>query len=468
MLKRHEIEILLKAGHPKTEVARLAGVSLCSVKRIAEEDPVVHVDDAAEREKRRIGRPSIVGRFRKVIVEILEEKPDLPSLEILRRVREAGYRGGKTVLYALVASLRPAEIKPLVRFEGLPGEFSQHDFGQIDVEFLDGSAQRIHFFASRLKYSRYIRVSTVKNENVESLVRNLAIHLHGWGGVPLMCVFDRPKTVALKWRRNGEVTEWNPVFAYAMLEMGIGVELCWPHAPQQKGTVENLVGFVKSSFFKVRRFQDQEDLEQQLLAWHREVNEERPCRATGVIPAVRLHEEAARLRPMKVKPEDLALRIPVYVGPTGTVLHDGHPYSMPPEAISMPGTLYLYADRVRIVAGRHEAIHPRKFIAQEGSTLAAHRAALVAAVSGKRGKRYLKRQQLLELGESAFLYLTEIVHRRPRQWFYDVDRLHDLLQSHGPEALRHALEEGLKEQVFSATSVERFLQRSLAFQEVIP
>jgi hypothetical protein len=60
MLKRHEVEILLKAGHPKTEVARLAGVSLCSVKRIAEETPVLHVDDAAEREKRQIGRPSLV------------------------------------------------------------------------------------------------------------------------------------------------------------------------------------------------------------------------------------------------------------------------------------------------------------------------------------------------------------------------------------------------------------------------
>jgi hypothetical protein len=60
MLKRHEVEILLKAGHSKAEVARLAGVSLRSVNRIAEEAPVFHVDDAAEREKRRIGRPSIV------------------------------------------------------------------------------------------------------------------------------------------------------------------------------------------------------------------------------------------------------------------------------------------------------------------------------------------------------------------------------------------------------------------------
>ena len=62
--------------------------------------------------------------------------------------------------------------------------------------------------------------------------------------------------VALKWKRNGEVTEWNSTFAYATLELGIGVELCWPYRPQEKGSVENLVGFVKSSFFKVRRFRD--------------------------------------------------------------------------------------------------------------------------------------------------------------------------------------------------------------------
>src|ERR1700730_4511913 len=185
------------------------------------------------------------------------KKSDLPSLEILRRIREAGYPGGKTALYALVASVRPKEIKPLIRFEGLPGEFSQHDFGEVDVAFLDGSTRRIHFFASRLKYSRFICISVVKDQAVESLVRNLAEHLDRWGGAPLMCVFDRPKTVALKWQRNGEVTEWNPVFAYVILEVGIGVELCWPHSPQQKGAFDNLVVFVKSSFFKVRRFHDQ-------------------------------------------------------------------------------------------------------------------------------------------------------------------------------------------------------------------
>jgi hypothetical protein len=98
MLKRHEVEILLKAGDAKTEVARLSGVSLRSVQRIAEESPVGHVDDAKERAQRQIGRPSTVTNFRKQVVEIVQETPDLASLEILRRVRESGYEGGKTAL----------------------------------------------------------------------------------------------------------------------------------------------------------------------------------------------------------------------------------------------------------------------------------------------------------------------------------------------------------------------------------
>jgi hypothetical protein len=102
-------------------VTDLAGVSLSSIKRIAAEARVVHVDDAAERARRQIGRPSLVENSRKLVVEILQEKADLPLVEGLRRVRQAGYAGCKSALYGLVASLRPREVKPLVRFEGLPG-----------------------------------------------------------------------------------------------------------------------------------------------------------------------------------------------------------------------------------------------------------------------------------------------------------------------------------------------------------
>ena len=87
------------------------------------------------------------------------------------------------------------------------------------------------------------------------------------GGVPLLAVFDRPKTVALAWGKDGQVTEWNPIFAGVALDLAVGIEVCWPASPRQKGAVENLVGWVKGSFFKQRRFLDEADLQAQLIEW---------------------------------------------------------------------------------------------------------------------------------------------------------------------------------------------------------
>ena len=156
-------------------------------------------------------------------------------------------------------------------------------------------------------------------------------------------------------------------------------------------------------------------------------------------------------------PRGLALRVPVFVGPTGYVLDEGHPYSMPPEAIGIAGTLYLYRERVRIVVGRYEALHERQVAPGAKSTLPEHRAQHVAAVSGKRAKRYLQREHLLAVGREALDYLTELTHRRPSVWLRDIDRLHDLLQAHGPDALRAAFARGLTDGNFGHEYVAHYL-----------
>ena len=48
------------------------------------------------------------------------------------------------------------------------------------------------------------------------------------------------------------------------LDLGLGIGVCWPLPQGRKGAVENLVGWVKGSFFKQRRFVDEEDLRHQL------------------------------------------------------------------------------------------------------------------------------------------------------------------------------------------------------------
>ena len=92
----------------------------------------------------------------------------------------------------------------------------------------------------------------------------------------------------------------------------------------------------------------------------------------------------------------------------------------------------LYRDTVHIVAGRYQAQHPRYVEKGTVSRQPEHRAAHLAAVSGKRGRRYLQREHLLETGEAALQFMTVLVHRAPRTWFREVEVLHQLLQRMEP------------------------------------
>ena len=275
--KRRDILLLLAAAVPQERIAELTGVSVRTIRRIARE-PVEPAAPRPRAQPRRSGpgRPSVVAPYRDAVAEMLAAEPRLKSLEVLRRLRERGYAGGKSALYALAKELRPRAVRPICRFEGVAGEFSQHDFGEVRVEWTGGGRQKVVFFASRLKHSRYALVTRVPNQRVETLVRTLAAHFVQFGGLPLMAVFDRPKTIVTRSDpRTGAVLAWNPTFAEVTTRLGVTVEVCWPYRANQKGSVENLVGWVKGSFFKLRRFLDEEDLEMQLQAWHDEVNEPR-------------------------------------------------------------------------------------------------------------------------------------------------------------------------------------------------
>lgn len=454
-MKRHEIQVRRKAGQSHAEIARAAQVSTRTSKRVVKEPEV-----AAEvsRPRRRPGRPSKVEQHRGFVVELLTKEPNLPTLEVLHRARLSGYAGGKSALYDLVRDLRPPHSMPMVRFEGLPGEFSQHDFGVVDVRYLNGEEERIQFFASRLKYSRWSEVEITKDQRVESLVRALLAAFESFGGVPLMAVFDNPKTVVIG--RRGKEIQWNETFAQAALDYRFAPELCAPRRGNQKGAVENLVGFAKNSFFKVRRFHDRQDLERQRVEWLHEVNEVRPSRATGVPPRALIEADRARLRAMAMPAADYALKVPVFVGPTAKVSYEGGLYSMSPRTIGWSATLHLFADRVRIVAGSHVSEHARQPKGGE-SMLGEHRAEMLALVSGDRAKRYFKREQILGLGAVAETLLTEIVHRHPRSWYGEVEVLFDLLETFGRDKLRDALRIAVERRQFAALYVTNLLEREV-------
>ena len=123
LLKRHQVHALLAAGHDQMEVAGVAGVSVQSGR--SRPNPRSSTsNDRQERTQCGIGRPSKVAPFRALV-----------------QARLDGYEGGKSAIYELIAELRPHAAQLTMRFEGLPGEFSQHDFAEVRITYVDGSCE---------------------------------------------------------------------------------------------------------------------------------------------------------------------------------------------------------------------------------------------------------------------------------------------------------------------------------------
>jgi len=407
MIKRHEVQVLLDAGFSDRQVAKKTGISKRSVTRIAQEPAVEGIDEAEVAAERRIGQPSVAGELRAAAEEILEEEWELPTIEILHRLRLRGYEGGKSAVYELVKSLQdPVPSRVMVRFEGLPGGFAGFDFGTVRAGYLSGEIERIHFAAYRLKYSRWVHVEVVPKKQIEPLSRSLVRAFEASEGLPLSVVFDNPKTVVLHPKKTPVV--WNRTIAQLTVDFGFGIELCKPGRANQKCSLANLVGWVKGSFFKVRRFQDRADRLAQLTAWLPEVNDERPNRATGEIPAG----------------------------------------SAPGGAEAAP------------TAGRHEATHPR-FPKEDLSYPPDLRARHLASVSGKWGRLYFQSQRLLELGPVAEHFLIELIHQRPRTWKGDVEALYNLLERVGEKALLEALQAALLRGLVGGEYVRELARREV-------
>ena len=82
---------------------------------VGDEDPIGRVaavrrdaemGGAGGRAARRVGRPNLVLGFRKAVMVVLAAEPNVRSCEVVRRMREHGYRGGKSAIYGLIAALR--------------------------------------------------------------------------------------------------------------------------------------------------------------------------------------------------------------------------------------------------------------------------------------------------------------------------------------------------------------------------
>src|SRR4030095_6340519 len=106
--------------------------------------------------------------------------------ELVRGDVERPFTGSAATWYRWVKSVgaaRAATAAPVIRFEGLPGEFLQVDSGDVRLRIAGGLERRV-FLAARLKYSRTVAVRWRCDMTLETLLRGLLEIATELGGGP--------------------------------------------------------------------------------------------------------------------------------------------------------------------------------------------------------------------------------------------------------------------------------------------
>src|ERR687886_936081 len=287
-MERSTIQLLAKRGKSQRQIAKELGRSRTTIRHVLQA-PVTQVP--ARRQ-----RASQVDPFRPQIEHWLQQGLSaVRMLELARSDPDHPYPGGRSVFNDMVRRIRlerdrRAADVPL-RFEGLPAEYLQVDWGEVrHFPFRDQQPATRYFLACRLKYSRWNWVRFTANMRQETLLRGLVDCLLALGWVPWVLVFDNMKTVT-SGRDAADQPIWTPALLQLASDFGFHPQACDPAAGNQKGSVESLVKWVKGNFLPGRSFQDDQDLTAQATSWHHQANT-RPSAATGEPPQARLAAEA--------------------------------------------------------------------------------------------------------------------------------------------------------------------------------
>src|SRR3989454_2206168 len=440
-MARSTIKFLKQQGQFNTHIASLVGCDRHTVARVLTEptDPPRQRQRASSLETRRAA----------LVSWIAEEIPTTRMLELARQDPAAPYTGGASTFYRFVAKLRAegeAGAAPVIRFEGLPGEYVQWDWGEARVRLGGVMIKRV-FLAGRLKYSRVSAIRWRTQMDLETLLRAMLEIVEGWGGVPWAWVFDNMKTVTLGRDAEGQ-PRWNPAFWRFATEVGFHPELCDPGAAQQKGSVENLVKWTKTNFLPGRSFADDEDLAQQSLAWEQE-KADQVSQAHGQRPSELLAHERTAFGPLPTTAASYGLYRVATVNRESLVRVDGNQYSVPVGHLGQAVDVRLLAtDVVLSRDGVELARHARCTGRNERRRDPAHYAE--ALRHRPRARLVLERDTLCQLGPEVTAYVAAVCQRRRERMAAEIDALVALRDTAGPAVLRSTVARALAREAIGA------------------
>lgn len=439
-------------------IAKQLGIHHTTVRRV-----IAQTGEPRAPEER---RPSLTDPYIPLIVETLKKYPKLTAQRLFEMAKARGYLGGPDHFRRVVSMHRPRRpSEAYQRLSTLPGEQAQVDWAHFGSVTIGRATRKLYAFVMVLSWSRAAWVRFYLGSSMPYFLRGHVEAFDHFGGVPRVCLYDNLKSAVLE--RRGDAIRFNPKlleFAghYRFEPRPVAVA-----RGNEKGRVERLIRYLRSSFYEARQWRDVDDLNRQCLEWIGQVAAQRPWpedkrRLVGEV----FEEERSKLLANPDAPYPIEERIEVAVRKTPYARFDLNDYSIPHththRTVSVVATLTV----VRILDGMTViAEHPRSW--DRGATIeeASHIQELTD--SKRRAREHRGFDRLQKAAPSSRAFFRHAADRGLNLGSITKGLL-GLLDVYGPRDFEEAVVEALERDRIHVAAVRHVLDRNRAAQALPP
>ena len=384
-------------------------------------------------------RPSKLDSFKGQIVAQLERHP-YTAQQLLQQLKTQGYAGGYSILKEFVRLVRPVRKPAFLMLEFAPGECAQVDWGSFGFIPVGSTRRRLSFFVMVLCHSRMMYVEFTLSEGMEHF---LSCHRHAlefFHGSPAKVMIDNLKVGVLDHPR-GDQARFNPRYLDFAAHYGFRPVACQVAKGNEKGRVENGVGYVKKNFLNGLDIPGFTAVNPAARLWLDTVANVRLHGETHCKPLDRFAQEKPLLRPLPAMPYDCAVIRSVPANACCRVVLDTNHYTVPYLYASQKLTLKLYPEQLLIY--HHEkliATHLRSYDRRQDIRNPDHIQDLLVQRQRARQQTYL--QAFLSLGSQADLYARKLQEKRLNAPHH-IQKIVALSQIYGLDKTARALDDAL-------------------------
>jgi len=414
------------------------------------------------RPKKITPRPSKLDPFKSDIVRMLEIHP-YTATQIFQRICEEGFDGGYSIVKRYVRKVRPPKSPAFLKLSFAPGECAQVDWGSYGAVDVGSTRRRLSFFVMVLCYSRMMYVEFTVSQTMEHFLGCHQNAFDFFGSVPKKIMVDNLKSAVLK-RIVGQTPVLNPKYLDFANHYGFTIEPCNVGKGNEKGRVENGVGYVKKNFLAGLHIPDFSAIGPAARNWLDAIANVRIHGETRQKPLDLFEKERPFLNPLPANPFDVATVSQVRASSQFRITIDTNRYSVPAEYAGTRLTLKAYPDRLCVYSkDKLIARHVRSYDRYQDFEDPDHPKELLNQRKKARDQKIFMR--FLALSPKAEQYYRRLEQRRMNP-HHHVRKIVALSEIYDPDAVARAMEDAFTFEAFSSEYITNLLeQRSRCLPE---